>query len=154
MKPITIIHLADMHVSIEQSTEFKKRAKAFLADLNNLNISPDLVVISGDLSFSGKKEQYDIVHNNLLSPLCKMAGIEPHQIVICMGNHDIDRTTVDKIIEKGILSTVKTGDFSPLNDDDKYKAMEGAFIDFCSSNGYSYSPVNVFDFDVLHPLTV
>lgn len=149
MKPITIVHLADMHVSVEQTAEFKKRSKAFLADLAALKVSPDLVVISGDLSFSGKKDQYDIVQRNLLAPLCKATGIEPHQIVIGIGNHDIDRAVVDPIFEKGVLATVKNGDFSPLVDDEKFKAIEGAFIDFCASNGYKYTPVNVFDFDGL-----
>ena len=74
MKPITIVHLADMHVSVEQATEFKKRSNAFLNDLADLKLSPDLVVISGDISFSGKKDQYDIVQRKLLAPLCKKRG--------------------------------------------------------------------------------
>ena len=138
-----------MHVSVEQATEFKKRAKAFLDDLKGLNISPDLVMISGDLSFSGKKEQYDVVQKYLLAPLCNMMSLKPRQIVIGMGNHDIDRLKVDKILENGILSMVKNGDYSPLIDDDKYKDIESAFVDFCSSYSYSCKPVEIFDFEGL-----
>ena len=149
MKKITIVHLADMHVSVEQVAEFKKRGNAFLDDLKGLNISPDLVTISGDLSFSGKKEQYDIVQKYLLAPLCKKMSIEPRQIVISMGNHDVDRSKVDKILENGILSMVKNGDYSPLIDDGRYKDIESAFIGFCKSYGYSRKPVEVFDFEGL-----
>ena len=147
MKKITIVHLADMHVSEEQAVEFKKRAKAFLDDLKDLNIFPDLVMISGDLSFSGKKEQYDIVQKYLLTPLCQKMSLKPRQIIIGMGNHDIDRSKVEKILENGIMSMVKNGDYSPLIDDGKFINIEGAFLDFCKSNGYSYNSVNVFDFD-------
>lgn len=149
MKKITIVHLADMHVSVTQVAEFKKRANAFLDDLKDLNIFPDLVTISGDLSFSGKKEQYDIVQKYLLAPLCKKMDLEPRNIVIGMGNHDIDRSKVDKVLENGILSMVKNGDYSPLTDDGKYKDIESAFIDFCASYGYSCKPVEVFDFEGL-----
>lgn len=147
MKKITIVHLADMHVSEAQAIEFKKRAKAFLDDLKDLNISPDLVIISGDLSFSGKKEQYDVVQKYLLAPLCNQMSLKPRQIVIGMGNHDIDRLKVDKVLENGILSMVKNGDYSPLIDDAKYKDIESAFVDFCASYSYSYEPVEVFDFE-------
>lgn len=149
MKKITIVHLADMHVSVEQATEFKKRAKAFLDDLKGLDISPDLVTITGDLSFSGKKEQYDIVQKYLLEPLCKKMGLTPRQVVICMGNHDIDRLKVDKVLENGILSMVKNGDYSPLIDDKKYEDAESSFIEFCTSCGYSFKHVEVFDIEGL-----
>lgn len=147
MKKITIVHLADMHVSVEQTSEFKKRANAFLDDLKDHDFSPDLVTISGDLSFSGRKEQYDIVHKYLLAPLCQKMGLKPRQIVVGIGNHDIDRSKVDTILENGVLSMVNNGDYSPLLDDGRFVNIEGAFLDFCSSNGYSYNPVNVFDFD-------
>lgn len=149
MKQITIVHLADLHVSEAQAAEFKKRSRAFIADLEYLKIIPDLVIISGDVSFSGKKAQYDIVRSELLVPLCKKMHLDNKRVVLAMGNHDIDRSLVDNVFETGLLATVRNGDYKPLMDDAKFHNMEGAFIDFCMTNGYAHGPVEVYTFDRL-----
>jgi formylglycine-generating enzyme required for sulfatase activity/predicted MPP superfamily phosphohydrolase/energy-coupling factor transporter ATP-binding protein EcfA2 len=101
MSEINILHLSDIH--------FKKKKddqdKAFRQDVQQKLIKavkdhlkehepPEVVVITGDIAFSGKKPEYDEaleLFGNLKDILQKDT-----QFLAVPGNHDVDRDQVDK----------------------------------------------------------
>ncbi len=95
---INILHLSDFHLksgSIDNKKSFI--VKNLIDDLKNelLNDNKiDLVLITGDLTDSGKIEQFkkaeEIVINMMENPIDGL-GVNRNEIYIVPGNHDIDR---------------------------------------------------------------
>lgn len=56
--------------------------------------APAGILISGDIAFSGRKEEYDFAAK-WLEELCLAIGCQPTDIFCVPGNHDIDRACVD-----------------------------------------------------------
>ena len=52
---------------------------------------PDIIVISGDLGWKGIQEDYQKAKAWFEEKLLKELGLTPGDLVICAGNHDIDR---------------------------------------------------------------
>jgi predicted phosphodiesterase len=50
----------------------------------------DAILITGDIAFSGKAEEYEAAAN-WLDELCTVIGCEPTDVYLVPGNHDIDR---------------------------------------------------------------
>jgi predicted MPP superfamily phosphohydrolase len=100
---LTFIHLSDIH--------FRKGYSDSMFDLDNdvrnqlvhdaINTCNKLggisgILISGDIAFSGKKEEYDIAINWLENELCPKINLDPSNIWCVPGNHDIDWITIEK----------------------------------------------------------
>ncbi len=109
-KQIAIVHVSDFHAREEKSSEIQIRIKAFFADLDKQGIKPDLVVVSGDIAFSGIPAEYDFAYNYFFEPLKKRFRVPSERIVICPGNHDIDRSTIDIVSEKGLRASIIDSD--------------------------------------------
>jgi 3',5'-cyclic AMP phosphodiesterase CpdA len=96
MAGLTWLHLSDWH---QKGMEFDRKVvrDALLEDIKKRqDIHPDLekldfIVFSGDLAFSGKKEEYKAAQKYLLDPLLDAAGLDKSRIFIVPGNHDLDR---------------------------------------------------------------
>jgi len=105
-----IIHLSDFH--LRKQTEFQ--TDTMLYDLildvkeriNSLGLSPVYVIITGDLTYSGKKEEFEYAKEFI--KLIK-DFVDPADIFIAPGNHDVDwksmrqlsRDIMEKIAEQG-----------------------------------------------------
>lgn len=95
---INVLHISDIHFGMESSdnpTGFAKREIALeemvklLQNLNN-DDKPDIVVISGDIVWQAREEGFKIAQKwieNLLSVL----ELTPQDLVLCAGNHEINR---------------------------------------------------------------
>ena len=73
----TIIHLSDIHCSKSEFVENK--VMAGIDEINDL--SPDLVVVSGDLTVWGLRSEF-VMAKEVLSK------IKHTPLIILMGNHD------------------------------------------------------------------
>lgn len=60
----------------------------------------DLLAFSGDIGWTGSKKDYEEFFNDFLDRLLKLELIEPGRLVVCMGNHDIDRNRADRDAKK------------------------------------------------------
>ena len=92
-----VLHLSDMHFR-ENETEIKERASAVRAGVQSrcTVLSSIIVVFSGDLAYSGKQSQYNIVSafiDHLMGQLRTIPGVEVMGPVIVPGNHDCDFAT-------------------------------------------------------------
>ena len=50
----------------------------------------DLVLLAGDLSFSGKVDEYDTIISTIIEPLRKLPEFKDSRFVAVPGNHDVD----------------------------------------------------------------
>jgi 3',5'-cyclic AMP phosphodiesterase CpdA/Tfp pilus assembly protein PilF len=104
MVGLTWLHLSDWH---QKGMEFdcKVVRDALLEDIKKRrDIHPDLekldfIVFSGDLAFSGKKEEYKAAQEYLLDPLLHASGLDKSRIFIVPGNHDLDHDSFELLPE-------------------------------------------------------
>ncbi|GFZ82611.1 hypothetical protein GCM10008018_30530 [Paenibacillus marchantiophytorum] len=98
---INILHLSDLHFGAEPSS---KTTSTLIAKRNNTlkplfnklremesDWKPDIVVVSGDIGWRGAEKDYDIA-KDWLRELLTILNLSPNELVVCAGNHDIDRS--------------------------------------------------------------
>jgi predicted phosphodiesterase len=106
MSGLTWLHLSDWH---QRGEDFDREIvrDALLADVENRRRissdlgSVDLIIFTGDLTFSGKSEEFDAAYNYLLKPLFKSLGLTEAEgkdrLCIVPGNHDLDRSVLQTL---------------------------------------------------------
>lgn len=118
---IRILHLTDSHVSIKNQEHVKSRIIALYQYLNASKIGIDLIVFTGDLTNSGKPEEFALFEEIVEAPLRKQLHVNKSKFVIIPGNHDVDRDritvpennrlrkmTTSEDVEKALESTEKS----------------------------------------------
>lgn len=113
---VVLVHLSDLHCRVgehgrEERNSFLREQIA--ADLPGVldRVSaqgPRVVVVTGDIAFSGKAAEYDIARS-WLHQLCDIVGTDPTRMLVVPGNHDVDR---DEITEPqlGHREQIRTSD--------------------------------------------
>src|SRR4051812_20051894 len=99
MDEINILHISDIHFGMESGNNFTLKAhreNALNEMLNTLSKlkeidRPHIVVISGDIAWQGRKEAYSIA-SEWITKLLNLFNIGPGELIVCAGNHDLDRT--------------------------------------------------------------
>lgn len=111
-KKFSWLHLADLHLTPAVSWDSNFVLQRLLADVDMLrhehDIQPDAIFISGDLSFSGKIEEFKIAQE-FINKLSDVSGVKKEGCFFVPGNHDIDRSQVsiagmalrDKVLNEG-----------------------------------------------------
>jgi len=105
MNEITILHLSDIHFKRnkdEDNKAFRKTVQQRLMDAVTAHLNEhkkehkplDFVVITGDIAFSGKKEEYDEAFT-FLSALKDVLPKETEFLAV-PGNHDVEREKISK----------------------------------------------------------
>lgn len=139
-----ILHLSDLHA--QESTEWstipilKEAKKTILEQAGMLNI--DVVVFTGDIAFSGKKEEYAIAQA-WLDDLClhpSGLNMQQGQILLVPGNHDVDRRLISpaaRAIEESLVKAKTEAEVSNYYDDADSKQLlskrHTAYFEFCTS---------------------
>lgn len=92
-----IIHISDIHISKDNISKIKEIRDAFIDDVkincNDGNIA--LIVCSGDLVFSGTKENFELAFDNFLWPILHELNLKEKQIIYVPGNHEVDLEKID-----------------------------------------------------------
>lgn len=106
---VNILHLSDLHFGIEkhrtvtgkrqrfrQRELFKKLIDTLKDDASvPLNWKPDVVIISGDIAWSGDAEEYQEFYEEFLTPLMQVLNLNDKRIITSPGNHDIIRDNAE-----------------------------------------------------------
>ncbi len=101
MKQIRILHISDIHFDKNNQDIFNNLIKKpFFETLKKENESKniDLVFLTGDLinkgtgGFSTTDEAFRVFNDFFLEPLQQVLSIDKDNIIICPGNHDVNRT--------------------------------------------------------------
>ncbi len=97
--PVRILHLSDFHFSVGRHWDadpILRELAAFIGqDIAGNGLTPDLVVITGDLAQSGKPEEYDLARTWLENQLWPRLADPNHplprdRLLLVPGNHDVD----------------------------------------------------------------
>lgn len=108
MNELTLLHLTDLHSRDAEITEFRLRRDAMLKDLRQLHVAPQILLVSGDIAFSGEISQYEIAQKEFFGPLLNVLKINRKHVVVIPGNHDIERNVIDPLVRDGV--TARLGD--------------------------------------------
>lgn len=110
-RPIRILHLSDIHFRVDRGWDADPVLRAlarFIRTEVERGLVPDLVVISGDLAFSGVKDEYALARDWLDRELWPALpdDLPRDRLLLTPGNHDVDRTKVKtgvRSIQNGLL---------------------------------------------------
>lgn len=97
MDKLVLVHLSDIHftgasgrsvhdLDTEVRNEVVRDAQRLIAELGGATG----VLVTGDIAFSGKREQYERAASWLVD-LCKAIGCREESVWVVPGNHDVDR---------------------------------------------------------------
>jgi 3',5'-cyclic AMP phosphodiesterase CpdA len=101
MTAFTWLHLSDLHLLGNESTVESGHLDDMLGDIAaqiaKEHLSIDAVFFTGDVTFSGQKEQYDKAISWLDAALniCGLKG-RRDRLYIVPGNHDVNRYEVNR----------------------------------------------------------
>lgn len=85
------LHLSDIHLSRSENVSQRTAIQDLFKKVESLLICDvDVVVITGDVAFSGKKDEYELFEMNVLAPLRKIQFCKNAKIFCVPGNHDLD----------------------------------------------------------------
>lgn len=110
---INILHISDLHYCEKNKNDIKLVLKAMFDDVRLLieseNITPDIIVFSGDLVFSGDIfEDFNSASDALFKPLFQLTGLSKDQLVLAPGNHEVERNKIIDYVDNGIKATLSS----------------------------------------------
>lgn len=89
---LTWLHLSDFHFREKATWSQDVVLKSLLEDVRARYVdtsAPDLLFLTGDIAFSGKREEY-LLAEAFVAELREVLKMPPERICIVPGNHDID----------------------------------------------------------------
>lgn len=92
-----ILHLSDLHFtanSISQDVVISSLLKK-IEDICREGEKPNIIILTGDIAFSGKEEEYAKA-KNFIDKIAQLCEIGVEGIFIIPGNHDVDRSKIEK----------------------------------------------------------
>lgn len=96
MSKISWLHLSDLHLGKDIYNE-KTVLKELLVDIKTQieanDIKLDFVFITGDLTFSGQKKEFEYIQE-FLDKLLAITELNKDDIILVPGNHDVDRKQI------------------------------------------------------------
>jgi predicted phosphodiesterase len=144
---LRILHLSDLHASLEEEAERKRLVRALLEDVERQRSEADIdvVVFSGDLSNTGIVEEFELADRLLLQPLRGKLDLPVERIVMTPGNHDVDRSRISPFVETGLSAQLNgPGDVERLLGSEKELELAldrlVGWRDFGDSGDYRPSP--------------
>jgi predicted MPP superfamily phosphohydrolase/energy-coupling factor transporter ATP-binding protein EcfA2 len=142
MENLTILHLSDLHFEPGQRKDIRIVRDALFADLaslkSSLGLEPSIVIFSGDFVFAGDlgygddRNDYDSVLKEFINPLLQSIELDTDDLFVCAGNHDVQRSKVDEIIEEGLRQklTNEQAVSSVLDNIDRHKYIVDRLSNF------------------------
>jgi predicted MPP superfamily phosphohydrolase len=90
-----ILHLSDVHAQEAVESEIRRRVDELIKSCHRDNFSPDVLVISGDIANHGSGQEFTLAEQWLITPLKSHFKLSDYKIILCPGNHDVDRSRID-----------------------------------------------------------
>lgn len=112
MKGVRLLHISDLHARVDNADDQRLLVREMLDDMARLQDERpvDIVIFTGDLTFSGKDAEFELARELLLAPIADRLGIDRSRIVLAPGNHDVDRALIDRFTEVGLATELKDRD--------------------------------------------
>ncbi len=96
---ITWLHLSDLHFQTNDGSKWDSDIvlRKLLDDLEVLNkkdgLSPDLILVSGDITYSSQNEEFALA-SSFFDDLLNQTGLQKQKLFLAPGNHDINRRNI------------------------------------------------------------
>ena len=141
MRTVRWLHISDLHMREADDAPQQAVLSTMLKDIRRRSATGaqvDFVVATGDLAFSGKRSEYELVAE-FLGDLVAAVGTSPDKVFCVPGNHDVQRER-SKMCFRGVRAEIQNeGDvYRFLQDDDErkdllrrqedYRAFEAWFV--------------------------
>ena len=141
MRTVRWLHISDLHMREAEDAPQQTVLATMLEDISRRRATGaqvDFVVVTGDLAFSGKRSEYELVAV-FLRDLVASVGVSPDKVFCVPGNHDVQRER-SKMCFRGARYEIQSeGDvYRFLADDEErkdllrrqenYRAFEACFL--------------------------
>lgn len=105
---IRILHISDFHFCQRSKADFKMRAEQLCGEIKKHQI--DIIVFSGDLVYDGGSvDDFRDAKEVLLDNLKEATGLDRSNIILALGNHDVDRNLVPDMLRKDYKDIINPG---------------------------------------------
>jgi hypothetical protein len=147
---IRVLHLSDFHFRASTTWDASTVLGRLAVDIGRMTrqgLAPDLIVLTGDIAYSGKAAEYDLARAWITSELLPAAKLGVDRLVIVPGNHDADRSRVDFVaqqIGKGIRDERSQQRVTEVLDGDGGALLLrrlAAFMEFVNALGVAGAPL-------------
>lgn len=103
---LKILHLSDIHFysfgeneHLDLDHDLRNELKNDLRQLMNVIQSVDVLLIGGDIAFSGKREEYDKA-SVWIKEICEITKCKEENVLVVPGNHDIKRSSISPLLKR------------------------------------------------------
>ncbi len=134
---MNILHFSDVHLKKDNAEEIERICRAMILDAKEIasekNIPIDFVCFSGDMIQSGddaieREGQWELAEEKVIKPLLDALKLDKSRFIFTPGNHEVEKSKVDKYLEKGLICESQQQIEELYKDfDEKYAARMGAF---------------------------
>lgn len=108
MTTITWLHLSDLHCGSGKAAE-EFNSKVVVSSLWKdiafqiaKGLQPDFAVVTGDIAYRGKQEEYFQAKESFFEPLLRVTSLPKEQLFVVPGNHDLDWALIDDVMADGM----------------------------------------------------
>ena len=94
MRPVCWLHISDFHMNNNETGPQRAVLKAMVEDIKGRRhggLHFDFVLVTGDLAFSGKASEYELV-GKFFEELSSAVDLPREKIFCVPGNHDVERS--------------------------------------------------------------
>ena len=102
---LLIVHLSDIHFNQTSNSLLRKKEELFNSIKNQVrDVEKTIIIVSGDIAFSGKQEEYKIADDFFTEIIIKLEEYSQKSVNIVMtpGNHDCD-FSINESVRKSVL---------------------------------------------------
>ncbi len=140
---VNVLHLSDLHFGMERTekipaTALDQRELILSGLIETLGLldkewRPHFVAVSGDIGWKGREDDYQKGKDWLTQKLLPTLRLDPGQLIICPGNHDIDRE--ETLGMKPPVSSDEADAWLKLERLKNFSRPFESFVDFCNKMG-------------------
>jgi predicted phosphodiesterase len=112
---IKILHLSDFHFKADNLSQdvVTSSLSMKIEELCKIDAKPNLLIITGDIAFSGKQDEYKKA-KEFIDKILKHSGIQIENVFIIPGNHDVDRSKIEAKFIKWWYSFCNESDLTDI----------------------------------------
>ncbi|HEX8017800.1 MAG TPA: metallophosphoesterase, partial [Flavobacterium sp.] len=110
---LKILHISDIHFKhyknfecLDLDKDIQREIEHDLSGLKSEYGTIDVILIGGDIAFSGKLEEYAQA-DQWIKRICEITGCKEENVLMVPGNHDVDRSKFNPIL-KNLHQSFKT----------------------------------------------
>ncbi len=107
MSKLVWFHFSDLHFRARDDFDRARVLGALWDDVRrqmSRGLVPDFLMITGDIAFSGKAEEYKRAEIEFIIPLLEMTGIDRERLFLVPGNHDLNRARISNLNAEKVLA--------------------------------------------------